>query len=106
MRLKTLDDIDFSVSIIEIPPGVKLEAFGPHIYAKNLEKVGSQILVISNKKITLSHKMRDSEFYATLFSSTPTFLISNRIESPLDRKRPFSMPVQPGTVPLPKNSPG
>jgi CubicO group peptidase (beta-lactamase class C family) len=53
MRMKTPDDIDFSASIIEIPPGIKLEAFGPKIYAKNLEKVGSHIQVISNKKITL-----------------------------------------------------
>ncbi len=53
MRMKTLDDIDFSASIIEIPPGIILEAFGPEIYAKNLEKVGSHIQVISNKRITL-----------------------------------------------------
>ncbi len=53
MRMKTLDGIDFSASVIEIPPGIKLEAFGPKIYAKNLEKVGSHIQVISNKKITL-----------------------------------------------------
>ncbi len=53
MKMKTLDDIAFSASIIEIPPGIKLEAFGPKIYAKDLEKVGSHIQVISNKKISL-----------------------------------------------------
>jgi uncharacterized protein YmfQ (DUF2313 family) len=53
MRMKTLDDIDFSASIIAIPAGIKLEAFGPEIYVKFLEKVGSQIQVISNKKISL-----------------------------------------------------
>lgn len=53
MRMKTLDDIDFSASILEIPPGMKLEAFGPKYYAKTLHKIGSHIQVISNKKITL-----------------------------------------------------
>ena len=53
MRMKTLDDIDFSTSIIGIPAGITLETFGPRIYAENLEKVGSQIQIISNKKITL-----------------------------------------------------
>jgi CubicO group peptidase (beta-lactamase class C family) len=53
MRMKTLDDIDFSASISEIPPGIKLEAFGPKIYAKRIEKVGSHIQVISNKEIIL-----------------------------------------------------
>jgi CubicO group peptidase (beta-lactamase class C family) len=53
MKMKTLDAIDFSASIIEIPPGIKLEAFGPKIYAKSLEKIGSHIQVISNKEISL-----------------------------------------------------
>ena len=53
MRMKTLDDIDFSASILEIPPGMKVEAFGPKYYAKTLHKIGSHIQVISNKKITL-----------------------------------------------------
>jgi CubicO group peptidase (beta-lactamase class C family) len=53
MRMKTLDDIDFSASITAMPAGIKLEAFGPEIYVKYLEKVGSQIQVISNKKISL-----------------------------------------------------
>ena len=53
MKMKTRDDVDFSASVTDIPPGVKLEAFGPKIYAKNLEKVGSSIEVVSNKKISL-----------------------------------------------------
>lgn len=53
MKMKTPDDIDFSASIVDIPPGIKLDAFGPKIYAKNLETVGSNIEVISNKKISL-----------------------------------------------------
>jgi CubicO group peptidase (beta-lactamase class C family) len=53
MKMKTLDDIDFSASVIDIPPGIKLDAFGPEIYAKNLEQVGSNIAVISNQKISL-----------------------------------------------------
>ena len=53
MKMKTLDDIDFSASIIKIPPGIKLENFGPEIYAKKLEKVGSQIQVVSNQKTSL-----------------------------------------------------
>jgi hypothetical protein len=53
MRMKTLDDIDFSASIVDIPAGIKLEAFGPKIYVKGLERVGSHIQVISNEKITL-----------------------------------------------------
>lgn len=53
MKMKTLDDIDFSASVIDIPPGIELEAFGPAIYAKVLEKVGSHVQVVSNEKISL-----------------------------------------------------
>ncbi|MEJ2640155.1 MAG: hypothetical protein P8010_11305 [Desulfosarcinaceae bacterium] len=53
MRMRSLDDIDFSASIIDIPAGIKLEDFGPKTYAKSLETVGSQIEVISNEKNAL-----------------------------------------------------
>jgi len=53
MRMKTLDNIAFSASVITIPSGIKLEDFGPDIYVKTLEKVGSHVQVLSNKKITL-----------------------------------------------------
>ena len=53
MKMKTLDDIGFSASVIDIPPGIKLEAFGPTIYANGLEKVGSNVQVASNKQIFL-----------------------------------------------------
>ena len=53
MRMKSLDEISFSASIIEIPSGIKLKAFGSKSYAKALEKSGSHIQVISNKEITL-----------------------------------------------------
>ena len=53
MRMRTLDAIDFSATITEIPPGIKLEAFGPELYAKKLELVGSHVQVVSNQKIRL-----------------------------------------------------
>jgi CubicO group peptidase (beta-lactamase class C family) len=53
MRMEIFGDIDFSASIIEIPSGIKLEAFGSRFYRKRLIKIGSHIQVISNKKVTL-----------------------------------------------------
>jgi CubicO group peptidase (beta-lactamase class C family) len=53
MRMKTPSDVHFSASIGDIPEGMKLEDFGPKLYAQDLENVGSNIKVISNKEITL-----------------------------------------------------
>jgi CubicO group peptidase (beta-lactamase class C family) len=54
MRMKTPGDVRFSASVGDIPEGVKLEDFGPKFYAQELESVGSNIKVISNKEITLN----------------------------------------------------
>ena len=53
MRMKTPGDIGFSASVGDIPEGMKLEDFGPKLYARELENVGSNIKVSSNKEITL-----------------------------------------------------
>jgi len=53
MRMKTPGDVSFSASVYDIPEGVKLEDFGPKGYAPQLEGVGSNIKVISNKEIRL-----------------------------------------------------
>ena len=53
MVMKTPGDVGFSASVVDIPEGIKLEDFGPKFYAPNLESVGSNIKVISNKEITL-----------------------------------------------------
>jgi CubicO group peptidase (beta-lactamase class C family) len=53
MKMKTLGDIKFSAYVGEIPGDTPLKDFGPKIYAHQLENVGSQINVISNKAITL-----------------------------------------------------
>ena len=52
--MRTPGDVEFSASVGEIPAGIKLEDFGPKFYAKELESVGSNIKVISNKEITLN----------------------------------------------------
>ena len=53
MKMKTLGDIKFSASVGEIPEGTALQDYGPKIYAPQLEGVGSNIDIISNKEITL-----------------------------------------------------
>ena len=53
MRMKPPGGSEFSASVVDIPGGMKLEDFGPKLYAHELENVGSNIKVISNKKITL-----------------------------------------------------
>ena len=54
MTMKTPGDVAFYASVGDIPEGMKLEDFGPKFYAQELEKVGSNIKVISNKEITLN----------------------------------------------------
>jgi hypothetical protein len=51
--MKTPGDVNFSASVGDIPNGLKLEDFGPIVYATQLKNVGSNIKVISNKEITL-----------------------------------------------------
>jgi len=53
MAMKTLADGSFSASISEIPAGTKLADVGPRVFASKLKTYGSNIQVISNKKITL-----------------------------------------------------
>jgi hypothetical protein len=53
MRMGAPGGILFSAHIVDIPAGVKLEDFGPKIYAKELEDFGSNIKVASNKEMTL-----------------------------------------------------
>ena len=38
MRVKTLTDVDFSASVLDIPEGVELEDFGVEVYTQWLEK--------------------------------------------------------------------
>ena len=47
--MKTPEDVSFSASVIHIPAGMKLEDFGPKLYARDFPDVQ----IISNKKITL-----------------------------------------------------
>ena len=54
MRMKTPDDILFGVSVIDIPGGLKLEDFAPKFFARELEKVATDVKIISNKEITLA----------------------------------------------------
>ena len=53
MRMKTPDEVHFEASIIDIPDKLKLEDFGPKIYAEIIKRVGSDIEVLSNKEMTL-----------------------------------------------------
>ena len=51
--MKTPDEVHFEASIIDIPDELRLEDFGPKIYAESLHRVGTDIKVLSNKEITL-----------------------------------------------------
>jgi CubicO group peptidase (beta-lactamase class C family) len=53
MRMKTPDYVHFEASIIDIPDNLKLEDFGPKIYAEIMNRVGTDIKVLSNKEMTL-----------------------------------------------------
>jgi CubicO group peptidase (beta-lactamase class C family) len=53
MRMSAPGRIFFSAYVIDIPEGLKIEDFGPKFYAKDLENLGSNIKVISNKEIML-----------------------------------------------------
>lgn len=54
MRMKTPGGTVFLASVGDTPENMKLEDFGPKFYSKKLERVGSNIKVISNKEITLN----------------------------------------------------
>jgi len=53
MRMRTPGNILFSAYVVDIPDDMKIEDFGPKIYAQKLENYGSNIKVISNKEIVL-----------------------------------------------------
>lgn len=53
MRMKTPGEVHFAASVIEIPPKLRLEDFGPKLFAGFLQNIGSDIQVIANRKITL-----------------------------------------------------
>jgi CubicO group peptidase (beta-lactamase class C family) len=53
MRMKTPQDVEFAASVIDIPQGIALEAFGPRFYASALKYYGAGIEVIANKRMTL-----------------------------------------------------
>jgi CubicO group peptidase (beta-lactamase class C family) len=53
MKMKAPGDFEFSAFVGEIPEGVKIEDFGPKLYAHELENVGTDINVVLNKEITL-----------------------------------------------------
>jgi CubicO group peptidase (beta-lactamase class C family) len=53
MRLKSPGNVVIYASIIDIPDGIKIDAFGPQYFCQMLRKYGSNIKVTSNKEITL-----------------------------------------------------
>jgi len=53
MAMKTFGENEFFASTFEIPAGSKLADVGPKNVASDLKKIGSNIQIISNKKITL-----------------------------------------------------
>jgi hypothetical protein len=53
MAMKTLGGNSFSASISGIPTGTKLAEVGPRVFASALKNLGSNIQVVSNKKIIL-----------------------------------------------------
>ena len=55
MVMKTPGESEFSAFLSEIPAGIKLADIGPKAFASELKNFGSNIQVISNKKITLEN---------------------------------------------------
>ena len=53
MRMKTHRNVPFVAAITDVPEGWKPIDFGPKFYAPGLERVGTNIRIISNKEITL-----------------------------------------------------
>ncbi len=53
MMMRTRNNDPFAVSILEIPKGVSLSEIGPLKGKEILEKIGSNVSVVSNKKIVL-----------------------------------------------------
>ena len=53
MRMKTPEGVTFNASVVDIPDGMQLADFGTHYYTKLLEKMSTNIKVVSNKEITL-----------------------------------------------------
>jgi len=53
MRMKTPGEVHFEASVIDIPDNLRLQDFGPKLYAGYLQRIGSDIEVIANQKITL-----------------------------------------------------
>ncbi len=53
MRMKTPDNVSFEASVIDIPGNLGPEDFGPKFYAAALQRWGSDVEVMANKKITL-----------------------------------------------------
>jgi len=52
-KMKTLDEVHFAASVIDVPPKLELKEFGSKIVAGFLREIGSDIQVIANNKITL-----------------------------------------------------
>jgi CubicO group peptidase (beta-lactamase class C family) len=53
LRMKTPDEVHFEASVIDIPENLKLENFGPTIYADFIKRTGSDVEVLANKEMTL-----------------------------------------------------
>ena len=53
MRMKTLDEVHFTASVMDIPSELELEDFGPKVIAGILSNIGSDIQVVANNKIRL-----------------------------------------------------
>ena len=53
MRMKTPDEVHFEASMIDIPEMLKLEDFGPKVYADFIKRTGSEVEVLAHKKINL-----------------------------------------------------
>ena len=53
MRMECPGGIEIYSSVVDIPEGIKLDDFGPKLYIKGIESMGSNVQIISNKQITL-----------------------------------------------------
>ena len=53
MRMKTPGEVQFAASVMDIPDNLKLEDFGPKLFAGILQNISSDIQVVGNKKLML-----------------------------------------------------
>jgi CubicO group peptidase (beta-lactamase class C family) len=98
MRMKTPDEVHFDASVIAIPEKIELQDFGPRFYSKYLQKVGSEVKVVANRKIILNCGTpafrTDIKWVYNNFLEVTSLVVSSYKEN-----RCVYLAIHPGTAP-------